>query len=83
MATGCTIISSMLPFNYDVLNPRNSILVDPLDIKEIEQAIISLKYNSELKKYLSANALSDSKQFHIDKRADKILRFMYEEANIN
>jgi glycosyltransferase involved in cell wall biosynthesis len=49
MACGLPIISSNLPFNWDVLNESNSILVDPNSIVEISQSIKTLHDNEKLR----------------------------------
>lgn len=76
MACGCSIISSNRPFNYDVLNKSNSILVNPDDIDEISLAIKKLYINSELRVSLSNKAFEDSRALGIDQRATKILNYI-------
>lgn len=76
MACGCPIISSDLPFNDDALTQKNSIRIDPLSVSEIREAVERLKNSSELREALSQNALETSKDFGINKRAEKILSFM-------
>ena len=39
MACGLPIISSDLPFNHDILDEKNSILLDPVEVNEIALAI--------------------------------------------
>ena len=77
MACGIPIVSSDLPFNYDVLDESNSILVNPRNISEIIAAIDILR-NSEIRKKLSANGLSKINELRIESRANKILSFMNE-----
>lgn len=76
MACGLPIISSNLPFNHDVLNKTNSILIDPMNIDEIAEAINKLKNNQSFRKKLSDGALKTAERLTIDHRAQKILEFM-------
>lgn len=76
MACGLPIVSSDLPFNYDVLNKTNSILVNPNNVVEISEAIKLLKNDVALRKKLSLGALSKAKELTIKERAKKIIDFM-------
>lgn len=76
MACGLPVISSDLPFNHDILNETNSILIDPMNIDEIRDAIISIKNDEELRKRLSRGALETAKQLTIEGRTDNILQFI-------
>ena len=76
MACGLPVISSDLPFNWDVLNDSNSILVDPKDIGQIADAIVRLRDDKELRKKLSEGALLSAHNLTIEKRADTILKFV-------
>ena len=76
MACGLPIISSNLPFNWDILNSENSIMVDPNNIDEIASAIITLRDNSERRHAMSECALNTAKNLTIDKRAKSILDYI-------
>lgn len=76
LACGLPVISSDRPFNYDVLNKDNSILVDPLDEKAIANALKTLYENRHLLNTLSLGALNTARGLTIDVRADKILEFI-------
>lgn len=76
MACGLPIISSDLPFNKDICDERNSILVDPMNIDAIKDAIITIRDNANLYVSLSNGALNTSKELTIDKRASRIIEFM-------
>ena len=78
MACGLPIISSNLPFNWDVLDETNSIMVDPMNIEEISQAIMTFRNNKELRKKLSDSALKKAESLTIDKRAVVIVDFIKE-----
>lgn len=76
LACGLPIISSDLSFNYDVLNNTNSILVNPMDIQQISDAIKRLFIDKELRDQLSRGALETATSLTISNRAKKIIRFI-------
>ena len=76
MACGLPIISSDLPFNYDILDSSNSILIDPMNVQEIANAIHQLKDNPMRRKTLSDGALKKASELTIDKRAKRIRGFI-------
>lgn len=76
MACGLPIISSNLPFNWDVLDDSNSILIDPDDIQQIKEAIIKLRDDVELRVDLMAGALRKAGSLTLDHRAEKIVSFI-------
>ena len=76
MACGLPVISSNLPFNWDVLNTDNSIMVDPLNVEEIKQAIIKLRDNIKLRENMSIAALNIARELTIQERAAKIMSFI-------
>lgn len=76
MACGLPIISSDLPFNWDVLNKENSILVDPMSVGEIASAIKTLKDDKSRRESMSRAALETAAELTIDKRAEKIINFI-------
>lgn len=78
MACGLPVISSNLPFNWDVLDSTNSIMVDPNSVDEIAAAIKELKENKDLRKRLSEGALKKAESLTIEKRAKSIIDFMEE-----
>jgi len=77
-AMGCdmAIVSSDRPFNYDVLNENNAILVDPEDVDAIRQAVIRLRDDPALRDKLAAQACADAKELGIKARAKRILDFI-------
>lgn len=81
MACGLPIISSDLPFNWDVLNENNSILVDPNEIEEISEAIRRMRDDLALRMKLSEGAQHTAESLSIDKRADAILSFIREKID--
>ena len=76
MACGLPVISSDLPFNHDILNITNSILIDPMNINEIRDAIIKVKNDAELRERLSQGAMETAKKLTIEARTDHILAFL-------
>lgn len=76
MACGLPVISSNLPFNWDVLDETNSIMVDPNSIDEIAEAICSLRDNPEIRSMLAEGALKKAESLTIDKRAKSIMDFV-------
>ena len=81
MACGLPIISSDRPFNADILNSENSILVDPMNVEEIAASIKKIKDDEILKKKLSDGAFLSAQKLSIKKRAEDILNFI--NININ
>lgn len=78
LACGLPIISSNLPFNYDVLNENNSLLIDQESIDAIVNSIRFLKENADIRKEMSHQALETARHLTLDERADKILAFINE-----
>ena len=76
LACGLPVVSSDRPFNYDVLNESNSIMVDPMNVDEIADAIRKLKEDKELRHRLAEGALKMAEELTIDRRAQRILEFM-------
>lgn len=76
MACGLPIISSDLPFNYDILNEGNAIMINPYDITEIANAINFLKENPEKSYEMSLNAIKTCSDLTLSKRAEKIIEYI-------
>ena len=76
MACGLPIVSSNMPFNWDVLDSSNSIMVDPYNTDEIADAIRKLRDDKDLLTNLSLGALKKAEELTIDNRAKNILGFM-------
>lgn len=76
MACGLPIISSNMPFNWDVLNDSNSIMVNPNDIDEIAAAIITLRDDKKKRLILATGSLETAKTLSIETRANGIVAFM-------
>lgn len=76
LACGLPVISADKPFNYDVLDDTNSILVDPMNVDEIVDAIKKLKNDINLRNQLSQGALKKASTLQLDVRASKIIDFL-------
>ena len=79
MACGLPIISTDAPFNYDVLNESNSIMIDCHDVNQIADAILTLKNDIQLRSNLATGALKTSQDLTLDKRAVKIIEFIHKQ----
>lgn len=76
MACGLPIISSDLPFNYDVLDSNNSILINPNSVKQIREAILKLKNNSNIREDMRKNTLIKVSNLTYEKRAAAIVEWI-------
>lgn len=76
LACGMPIISSDLPFNHDVLNKDNAILINPNNVEAITQAIEKLRDDENLRNKLSKNALTMAQKLTTSNRAKAITDFM-------
>lgn len=76
MACGLPIISSDRPFNYDILNKSNSLMVNPLDVKEIADAIYVLKNDELQRRQLREGAIQTANELTIKNRVSRIIDFI-------
>ncbi len=76
LACGLPVISSDRPFNYDVLDETNSILIDPENEKDIAEAIKRMKGNPALREDISKGALLKAENLTLDQRVDRIIKFI-------
>ena len=76
LACGIPVISSNRPFNDDILNDSNSILINPESVEEIAAAIKKLKNDKELYGQLKKNTVSNSSNYSIVTRAKKVRAFI-------
>ena len=81
LACGLPVVSSDRPFNYDVLNSSNSILVDPNDIEGLAAAIDSLFKDKDRREKMAQKAYETGLSLSIEKRAEHILQFMRQKIN--
>lgn len=76
LACGVPVISSDLPFNYDILNETNSIMVNPENTAEIAEALEQLFSNPAVYETLTVGAGKTGKQLTISHRCESILKMM-------
>lgn len=76
MACGLPIISSDIPEIRSQCDPSFSILVNPLNVQAIRDAIIKIKNQPKLREQMSENAMIWSRKFDLDSRARRILDFL-------
>ena len=75
MACGVPVISSDLPFNHDICSEDNSILIDPMNIQAIAEAI-RRTMEPNVRERLSDGALKTAQSLTISERIRKILMFI-------
>jgi teichuronic acid biosynthesis glycosyltransferase TuaC len=78
MACGLPIISSKIPEIEEQVNSKNSLLVDPIDVFQIKNAIKQLYNDPNLVKRMSSESLRISNSFSINDRARVIKNFIQE-----
>ena len=76
IACGLPIISSNLPFNDDILDSSNALLVNPESVDDIASAIKQLMDNSDLRQKLAEGSKEKAKSLRIEFRAKKIIEFI-------
>ena len=76
MACGLPIVSSDCSFNDDILFPDNSIRVNPMNIRELREAILLLKEDRMLREKMSKASILHAGSLKVEERASKILSFM-------
>lgn len=77
MSCGLPIISSDMPFNYDILDDKNAILVNPQDIDQISSAIADLKNNRQKLSAMAANSINKAEKLTLPVRAQNIMKFIH------
>lgn len=77
LACGIPVISSNRPFNNDILNENNSIVVDPESVEAVANAISLMRNDKELYDKKKKYAEYHSGQYSIVERARKIKDFIY------
>ena len=82
MSCGLPIISSNRPFNWDVLDESNSIMIDPNDVGAIAKAIEQLRDDKELRARMAASSWEKAQALTIDQRAKGIIDFMQSKWDI-
>lgn len=80
LAMGVPVISSVGAFNDDILNEKNSIRVNPLDVDDLAEAIRRLKNDVELYESIRKFSIEQAGQHSIALRAHKIVRFINQQV---
>lgn len=78
LACGVPVISSNRPFNNDLLNENNSIVVNPESVEEVANAIVTMKNNKELYAKKKLFTVANSNNYSIITRAQKVKAFIRE-----
>lgn len=81
LACGLPIVSSDLPFNYDILDETNALLVDPADVKALTDSICKLRDDPALRQKLSQGSLARAKTLTLQQRAKNIQQFFADRSN--
>lgn len=76
LAMGLPVISSNGSFNDDIIDSENSIRINPDNVQEIEDAIVKLRDNKELRERMSTISKSRNDYYSVKGRAKKILDFI-------
>ena len=76
MACGLPIISSDLPFNHDILDSQNALLINPEKVEQIAEAIKKIKDNKTLQTSLGARSLEKAQSLTLPERAERIISFI-------
>lgn len=80
LAMGVPVISSIGSFNDDILNEKNSIRVNPLDVGVLAEAIHRLKNDVELYASIKEYSIEHSGLHSIVLRANKIVQFINQQV---
>lgn len=76
LACGLPVISSDREFNKDILNDKNSILINPENPQEIMLAINKLKNNSDLLNQMSKEAAASGEKLDLFNRTSDIIQWI-------
>lgn len=80
-ACGLPIVSSDKAFNYDIISEETGILIDPTNLTEIEDAVVLLKTDHELRAKLSEKSLEMASKRDIEERVSMILEYLEKVIN--
>ncbi len=76
LCCGIPVVSSDRPFNYDVLDATCSLLIDPDDVGQLREAILTLKNNPDVYRRLQEGARQKGRNLSLEQRAVSILSWM-------
>lgn len=80
-ACGLPIISSDKPFNYDILSHETAILVNPMSVTQISEAIQLVRGDEALRKKLSDASIQQATKRNITDRVSSIVDFLSQLSN--
>lgn len=78
MSCGLPIVSSNLPFNEDILDTNNAILINPTSIGEIREAVTFLKDHPQVNSAMAQASIKMAKVLTIEARAQNIMHWIDE-----
>lgn len=73
---GLPVVSSDLPFNHRILNDEVSVLVDPLNVNDLGEAVLALIDDPDRIERMKLAAIKHSASFRLTDRAVRILTFL-------
>lgn len=76
LACGIPVVSSDRPFNDDILNEKNSVVINPESVDDIANTIKQLMTDKDLYSTLKKNTLAQASNYSIVIRAKKIKEFI-------
>lgn len=76
MASGLPIVSSDIPEIRLQCQQEYSILVDPMEVEKIADALNKVLSNDNFRREMSVMAIEESKKYDIKRRAERILKFI-------
>ena len=76
LACGLPVVSSNLPFNYDILDDTNSIMVNPESVTEISEALNTILSKEDLRDELASGAKKTGEKLSICHRCKAVLDMM-------
>lgn len=76
MACGLPVVTSKGRYMDDIVDDSVAVRVDPMDVGEIREAIVTLKNDLERRRRMSEACLQKAKRFDIDARARRVTEWM-------
>lgn len=76
LACGVPVVSSNLPFNFDILNDSNSIMINPESVDEISEALNEIFAKRDIQNALVSGAKETGKTLNIFHRCKSVLDMM-------
>ena len=76
LSVGLPVVTSDLPFNHEILSRDEGILIDPLNVKAIRDAIMQLRGDRELRRQLGLISRYVANKFTLIRRVAKVELFL-------